>query len=243
MLANAYTSTVHFARPLADTLGALDWLEARGRTHRSALWLRTLFEIYRVDGLVALDLCWWSFAAQDAVAAHLADRPDARVFEYGSGASTLWLARRAAEVHSVEHDLGWAEVMRGQLAHVSNATLHAVAPTTRGAGPCTAPSGRRGYADKDFSDYVRAIDAVPGQFDVIVVDGRARAACLEHARSRLAPGGILVFDDPHRARYRPAIAASGLEVTELRGLKPCLPYRDGTALLRRTACAQALSDG
>jgi hypothetical protein len=240
LLSDSYVSTVHRARPFAERLGALTWLEGRGRENRRALWLRTLFEIYRVEGLLALDLCWWTFAAQDAVAAHLAARPGARVFEYGSGASTVWLARRAAEVHSVEHDLGWAETMRSQLADRSNVHLRAVAPTRRRSTIGEAPSGRRGYADADFADYVRAIDDVPGTCDVIVIDGRSRASCLDHARARLAPDGLIVFDDPHRARYRAAIASCGLEVTHFRGLKPCLPYRDGTALLRRPTAANDL---
>ncbi|MGK7653928.1 class I SAM-dependent methyltransferase [Roseovarius sp. B08] len=233
LLAEAYTHTLHSARPLAERLGLLNWLEARGREHHRALWLRTLFEIYRVEGLVALDLCWWTFAAQDAVAAHLAARPGARVFEYGSGASTVWLARRAAEVHSVEHDLSWAEVMRMQLADVPNVRLRAIPPTPRHAAIAEAPSGRRGYAAVDFADYVREIDEVTGTFDLIVIDGRSRAACLDHAHDRLAPDGLIVFDDPHRARYRAALASCNLDVRHLRGLKPCLPYRDGTALLCR----------
>lgn len=234
-LSDSYVSTIHRARPLAERLGALAWLEGRSRENRRALWLRTLFEVYRVEGLVALDVCWWTFAAQDAVAAHLAARPGARVFEYGSGASTVWLARRGAEVHSVEHDLGWAEAMRMQVADLPNVHLHAVAPTRRRSATAEAPSGRRGYADADFADYVRAIDDVPGTFDLIVIDGRSRAACLDHAQERLAPDGLIVFDDPHRARYRAAIASCGLDVEHVRGLKPCLPYRDGTALLRRSA--------
>lgn len=240
LLAEAYVYTVHGARPFAEQLGALAWLEARGRENRPALWLRTLFEVYRVEGLVALDLCWWTFAAQDVVAAHLAARPGARVFEYGSGASTVWLARRAAEVHSVEHDLGWAEVMRAQLADLSDVHLHAVAPTRRRSTAAEAPSGRRGYADADFADYVRAIDDVPGTFDLIVIDGRSRASCLDHARERLAPDGLIVFDDPHRARYRAAIASCGLDIVHVRGLKPCLPYPDCTALLSRPSRAHDL---
>lgn len=239
MLADAYMQTVHRARPLAESVGALAWLESRGREHRRALWLRTLFEVYRVEGLIALDLCWWTFAAQDAVASHLAVRPQARVFEYGSGASTVWLARRAAEVHSVEHDVGWAEVMRKQLMDTPNVRLHAIAPTPRRAGVAGAVSGRRGYADADFTDYVGAIDAVPGHFDLIVIDGRSRAACLDRARARLAPDGVIVFDDPHRARYRQAIHSCGLDVVHMRGLKPCLPYRDGTALLRQPGTTNA----
>ena len=35
-------------------------------------------------------------------------RPDFRVFEYGSGGSSLWWAGLVAEVISVKHDPGWA---------------------------------------------------------------------------------------------------------------------------------------
>ena len=67
---------------------------------------------------------------------------------------------------------------------------------------------------------------------MIVIDGRAREACLSAALSALAPGGIIVYDNAGRARYRPGISASGLAVRDLRGLTPALPYPEHTALLQ-----------
>ena len=56
---------------------------------------------------------------------------------------------------------------------------------------------------------------MPGEFDLVVVDGRARVACLQHAAKRLAPGGIVLFDDTQRPRYRAGLEGSGLQVQRI----------------------------
>ena len=47
--------------------------------------------------------------------------PNARVFEWSSGMSTLWFEDHCAEVHSVEDDLNWFNLIsaRAQSAHLS----------------------------------------------------------------------------------------------------------------------------
>jgi len=42
---------------------------------------------------------------------------------------------------------------------------------------------------------------------------------------------MILFDNSQRARYRTAIAASGLKAQMYRGLTACLPYPDETTLL------------
>jgi predicted O-methyltransferase YrrM len=101
-----------------------------------------------------------------------------------------------------------------------------------GQAPRT-PSRRRGHEHLDFTDYVGAIDDVPGQFDLVVVDGRARVACARRALPRLAPDGVLLLDNANRDEYAPIVAHPGLEVRVLRGATPCLPYPTATALVRR----------
>ena len=68
--------------------------------------------------------------------------------------------------------------------------------------------------------------------DLIVIDGRLRAACLAAAMSALRPGGIILFDDSGRARYRGAIAHCGLAEEHFRGLSYCVPYPDHSSILR-----------
>jgi hypothetical protein len=231
MLKRVYVGTVRGARRAAASAGILKRLE-HNRGSRTALWLRSLFAIYDIDDLSQLDLPWWTFEAIGKVDRFLKDRPNARVFEYGSGASTIWLARRAAEVISVEHDAAWFPEVEQRLAGFPHAKLRFVAPDATPSADSRYASDKPAWRGRTFRDYVHAIDGEPGQFDLIVVDGRARTACLEHARTRLAPGGLIVFDNSHRAPYRRAIAASGMAWERTRGLAACLPYPDETTLMR-----------
>ncbi|WP_294391691.1 class I SAM-dependent methyltransferase [uncultured Sphingomonas sp.] len=209
-------------------------LERRGKDSRLARWMRSLFAIYDIDQMVALDIPWWTFEAIDRVEAFLGSRPGARVFEYGSGASTIWLGRRAGSVTSVEHDADWYPVVAARAAAHPNIDLRLVPPDGEPHGDPAYASTKPNWRGRTFHDYVHAIDGVAGTFDVIVIDGRARTACLAHARGRLAPDGLIVFDNTHRPAYRDAIASSGLRATRTKGLTACLPYPDETTLLVRT---------
>ncbi|WP_187365178.1 class I SAM-dependent methyltransferase [Cellulosimicrobium cellulans] len=233
---SAYVATSRAARDVAHRTGVYERLDRRHREDPRSVagHLRTLFAIHDVEDLVALDQPWWTYGAIEAVEEHLGSLGGAgRVFEYGSGASSVWLGRRAAEVHSVEHHAGFADVMRrvlGEAGLTGTVTLHEVGPDDD-PDP-RVPSGRRGEQGRDYARYVAAIDAVPGDFDLVVVDGRARVACLQAAARRLAPGGIVLFDDTQRPRYAAGLAGSGMQVQRYRGWVPSLPYPRETSVLR-----------
>lgn len=198
------------------------------------LWSRSLLAVYDLDDLAALDVPWWTFEASDRVNAFLESRGGARVFEWGSGSSTLWLSKRAGHVVSVEHDGGWAEQVSALVPSTVDLRFVPAVPWD-GCGSRVS-SSRRGFEDRDFSSYVAEVEAVGGKFDLIVVDGRAREACLDRAVGHLTYGGILVVDNVERERYRRAIAGLGsrVEVEWTKGLTPCLPYPTQTALIRST---------
>jgi len=203
---------------------------APSRDRRARHWLYSLTRAYDSLAIAELDVPWWTYRAVDVVEAWLAAHPKpVRVFEYGSGASTLWLAKRADEVHSVEHHREFGEHLAGSLAPLANVDFRIMEPV-----PSAAPeigSHKEGNSGLDFADYVAAIDAVAGDFSLIVIDGRAREACLERAQRRLEPGGIIVFDNTRRRRYREAIQRSGMAERRLAGLTPTLPYPDQTSIL------------
>ena len=200
------------------------------RDRRTRHWLHSLTRVHDSLAIAELDVPWWTYRAIDVVDVWLAARPTpARVFEYGSGASTLWLARRSDEVHSVEHHAGFGRMMAERLADERNVHLEVVEPAPS-PSPVVA-SGKEDHAGLDFASYVDALDAVDGTFDLVVVDGRAREACLAKAVPRLRPGGIVVYDNSARRRYRAAIEGSGLREHALRGLTPTLPYPDQTSVL------------
>lgn len=222
---SAYVRMIRLLRCGLAKLGILGWLERRGG--RVALWLRSLFAIYDIDDLVHLDMPWWTFDAVDEVDRFLLGRPNARVFEWGSGASTVWLSKRAGEVFSVEHDPEWAKVVAPRVENLLQVQTMTVPSQEEGL----IASNKFGFEGQFFDEYVEAIDKVEGEFDLIVIDGRAREACFEKALPRLAPGGRILFDDFKRQRYRNAVLGRGFEVQNLDGLAVCLPLPDSTALL------------
>jgi hypothetical protein len=228
----AYVAGTRALRRALAATGVLKLLDRWATRSRTGLWVRSLLSIYDLEDLLRYDVPWWTFKASDEAAAFLASRPDARVFEWGSGASTAWLARRAGSVTSVEHDPGWAGIMRPVLP--DNAVVRLVDPVPANGRPDQELSRKPGFEGLDFAAYVAAVDETDGLFDLIVVDGRARGACFRHAITRLAPDGVLVFDNVDRQRYRDAIAASPVpvEVEWTRGLTPALPYPTRTALVR-----------
>ena len=175
-------------------------------------WAASLLAIYNSEKMVQLDLPWWNVAATREIATFLSARPNARVFEYGAGASTAWLAKRAGTVISVEHDGSWHAKFGPILAAFDNVEL------------------LHRPIDADPRNYVNAIEG-RGNFDLIVVDGRRRADCLAAARAHLAPGGMILFDDSGRKRYRPAIETSGLVENHHFGRSYCVPYPDHTSIL------------
>jgi hypothetical protein len=229
LVRRAYVGGVRAVRAPLRALGVLGWLERR--PGRRARWLRSLFEIYDFDGMVRLELAWWTFDALDAADRFLRTRPGAKVFEYGSGASTAWLARRAAHVHSVEHDAGWGRAVRDATAPLGNVTLHVVPSAAQG----TVASAKRGFEGQFFDAYVASIERAEGPFDLVVIDGRAREACLEPALAKLAPGGVVLFDDTERERYAQAIRRSGRPSMPMPGLAACLPVPRVTTFVAHDA--------
>ncbi|HJN04241.1 MAG TPA: class I SAM-dependent methyltransferase [Alphaproteobacteria bacterium] len=228
-----FAFAVRGARAFLGRLGVLGWMERPRETDR-LLFLRTMLAFHDAADMARLDLPWWTVRASRRVDAFLRGRSGSAVaFEYGSGASTLWLARRCKTVYSVEHDPAWAARIEA-LAHGFN-NVHLIhrapEPVARDAA---FESQFPGWGRTGFEAYVRAIDSAPGPFDLIAIDGRCRSQCLRAALGKLAAGGLIVLDNSNRRRYRAAIEASGLHTARLRGWAPAIPYLEETMLLART---------
>ncbi len=233
-LKSAYVTGARATRNGLDSVGVLPAMDRWAERSRTGTWARSLLSIYDVPELAALDVPWWTFESASVVDAFLQGRRDARAFEWGSGASTLWLARRSASVTAVEHDVEWGETVRTLLPSDAAVDLRLIAAASATGAPGEVRSAKPGATELDFRSYVDVIDEVGGTFDLIVVDGRAREACLVAALPHLAPDGLLVFDNVERRRYREAIAeAGGIDVHWTRGLTPGLPYPTRTAILRK----------
>jgi len=232
----AYANLMHRLRRRLLRWG---WISSLGRPinpTRWRLWARSLLSVFDIDDFITLDVPWWTFSATRRVEQVLKARPDARVFEWGSGGSTLWLAKRSQSVISVEYDGLWADTMQPLLPE--NVHLIREVPDRLTGVPGEVSSKRMGFRYLNFADYVDTITSVEGVFDLIVIDGRAREACLQRALARLAVGGVIVVDNTNRRRYRRALSSLPVSVVThvTRGLTPIVPWPTETTLLslRRT---------
>lgn len=113
---------------------------------------------------------WISYDAQATLARHL--RRESRVLEFGSGMSTVWYARHAGHVVSLEHDAHWHALIARRLARFDNVDYRLI---------------------EDTETYLAQ---TPDEaFDLIMIDGSARLFCTLFAMTHLAPGGIIYLDN------------------------------------------------
>jgi hypothetical protein len=175
-------------------------------------------------------------------------RPHHRVFEWGMGGSTVFLAERAGELVSVEHDAGWMEAVSRAMAMRGlrnwrgiHAAHHASAMVERGdaSDPSHYLSGAEEFHDRSFQAYASTIDSFPdGHFDLIVIDGRARPSCLRHALPKIAVGGDIVWDNTDRDYYQPtmsSIPSSAFVMTDFPGPVACSDAFGRTTAWKRLA--------
>ncbi|HEY0179294.1 MAG TPA: class I SAM-dependent methyltransferase [Dokdonella sp.] len=229
MLKSIYVNSVQAAAKPLRASGILARLEGAPK-HSFRFWLASQFAVYDAARLAQLDVPWWTTVAAREVERWIGARGGrVRAFEYGSGASTVWLARRCSHVTSVEHDAAFARSI-APILDPERVRLRVVEPT-RGVAVPRAGSARRGFEDCDFSAYVDAILDEDVRYDLVVIDGRARVACLARAQERLAPGGLIVFDNSDRRRYRAALSRVRGTGARYRGWTPALPYRSETLLI------------
>jgi SAM-dependent methyltransferase len=131
--------------------------------------------------------------------------PSTRVFEFGSGGSTLYFARRVASVVAVEHDPAWAHTVTAAIPAEANAVVVLEAPEpVRDGVPVDPHYQSEAIPERSFERYARSIERFPdGSFDLVVIDGRARCGCARHALAKVRPGGHILLDNAERSVYGP----------------------------------------
>lgn len=175
-------------------------------------WLRS----FRSDWLIRQQRPWLTFPATAELERRLAGRDGLRVFEFGSGGSTLFWLSLGASVVSVEHDPRWHERLRRVLPVAASVDYRLVPPEPALAAgeisdPAAFASDDPAYRSMSFERYTRVVDEFDdGAFDVVLVDGRARPSCLQRAIPKVSPGGLLVLDNAERSYY----------TAQVRGLEP-----------------------
>lgn len=154
---------------------------------------------------------WFTYPAIDFITQVV--RREWSVFEWGSGHSTLWWAKRVRTVTSVEDNRGWYDSVRARIP--GNVTL-----------------SWQGEAD----DYVRTICANGQAFDVVVIDGSHRNECAGIVTDCVAPSGLIVFDNTDMSCHRDGVEIlerNGWSRIDFYGLIPSYFYKNATSVFYR----------
>jgi len=134
------------------------------------------------------------------------------VFEYGSGSSTTFYAKRVARVVSVEHDKEWYEKVLHEKP--SNAEMIFTKLETDG-------------------EYAKKPSLLNEKFDIIIVDGRDRVNCCINSVNALSNTGVVVLDDSERDFYNEArifLKGAGFKELLFSGISPGLFYLKSTSV-------------
>lgn len=122
------------------------------------------------------DVPWLTDGAVDFLEALLERTPGTRVLEFGTGASTLWFARRRVSMISIDHDPAWHASVCQRLPASTSADVRL----------CERPY------------YPVAADFPSDSFDLVLVDGRDRVACVRYTTRLVRPGGFMLVDNTER---------------------------------------------
>ncbi len=116
---------------------------------------------------------WYTYPAIEYLSQF--DYSDKNVFEYGSGFSSLFWARRARQVISLEDNQVWFKKWQNEMK--SNLIIR---------------------LETDLTAYVNSIFESGNKYDVIAIDGKWRSECAQAAVKALKNGGFIILDDSDR---------------------------------------------
>ena len=114
---------------------------------------------------------WWPTRVIPLIEAYL--KPDMDAIEFGSGSSSIWIARRVRSLLSVDDNPAWVKTTTGRLA--ANGLANASVKLATGPEYWSVGAG--------------------GTYDFAVVDGSWRWRCIEDVLPRMRSGGLLYFDN------------------------------------------------
>lgn len=175
-------------------------------------WVNSFIRKMPVDGK-GRPLPWVTYPFIDFIGARL-DKT-MRVFEFGSGNSTLWYADRVKAVVSVEHDRFWYD----KISHTmpANVSLNYQAIGNDG-------------------EYAKSAANLETEFDIVIVDGRDRVNCIKNALQALRSSGVIVVDDSEREAYTEGLEFlkdQGFRRLDFWGIAPAVFFKKCTSVFYR----------
>jgi len=127
----------------------------------------------------------WMHEAEKAVIEKYL-KPESVVMEWGSGGSTVEFAKKVKRYYSVEHNYDWYQEVKA--AAPPNVTLF-YKPGKE------IPEHYHQSEYKHYPEYLDVVYEIGKQFDVVLIDGRARRLCALKVIPYLKPDSIVIIHD------------------------------------------------
>ena len=142
-----------------------------------------------------------------------------KVFEYGSGFSTLFYSEHTFSVTSVEHNSVWFEKMKSLVPQNSEII----------------------FCEDDINGfYCQSVKNKKDKYDLIIVDANDRVNCTKQALTELSDRGVIILDDSEREEYTEAfdfMALNNFKHLDFSGISPgCFIYKVTTVFYRSNNC-------
>ncbi|MGF1639092.1 MAG: hypothetical protein ACFCUU_18595, partial [Cyclobacteriaceae bacterium] len=141
------------------------------------------------------ELPWMSQKEQDILLEAIVSLKPKKCLEWGAGFSTLFFTKFLnpdATWQSIEHNKEWYDLMHSKSLPVSVSLFH--------VAPDNADYDIK-ISDGTYKDFKSYVEKPKGKFDFILIDGRARSACLKKAFELINDNGLVVMHDANRKKY------------------------------------------
>lgn len=140
------------------------------------------------------------------------------MFEYGMGSSTIYFSKLTNQIVSVDNNKEWFE--KTKKLGIDNATL---------------------LFKENEKEYASSINDQNQKFDIVLVDGIVRNACVKMAINCLTDQGVIILDNSNRADYQvsfellkannfKSISFKGLAVAYYWNSKTTIFYKENNCL-------------
>ncbi|MFM6972310.1 MAG: hypothetical protein ACKOXJ_01660 [Alphaproteobacteria bacterium] len=142
---------------------------------------------------------WYSFEAIEFLKTHL--KPEHRVFEFGSGSSTIFFNNHCSKVVAIETNNSWFEIICEKIhGNVDSDNNHFI---SKNSEIFLLENAIDNVEYENFANNYSKKNNF--KFDFIAIDSLKRHLCTLNSIESIKKGGFLILDDSERPNYQKTI--------------------------------------